>query len=649
MAMDGNRSATGESRTGEFYGILAATSGISRDKMVGTNSKKVELKDSILGNIEEYIDANIENVVKSEMANLDIDSKIQSVVRLEIGNLNIEAKIQDAVKRELSKMKNYDVQHDESGRKSESSAGSSESSASSSEPNSERVPFQSREANGRAESKKQLSQKESCTTRNQSSQECLTVPNMDYAPDEEVDLFETNNGGKEPMSQCSQDSQNIPTQPVSSNNAVKDNYSQQSQSDSQKSDSHDSDYAPSEISQNESPIVLVKEKKSSPRKHWKKTCENLLTKLMNHKDSKPFRQRVDEIEDPNYAKEITVPMDLATIGEELESGNYKNIKSFFKDVDLIFSNSRQYNPIEKSRIYKQTTRLMKMYESEKEDILASGKSQTPKKASPAKKTPLKNRARRRILSSDGENDDDNVEPRAKKLKTGSRTKCAGPSNLESDDTDYSADESDQQSNYCAPGRRTRSSTLRERTENRRYGSNIYYDSENEDNEEDDEDKSSSTSSNEESDGEDSGTVSIMSDEDSNESGVVPPPIVTLTTSQQLDSIEFDDRVSIVARVLSADDKPLNIPSKDRMRFYKLYKFILTNDDGKHVQCQAWEELGEKICGDKLKRNQIVTLKNVKAVLPHRPWYNNGNMDYVIEYKLYSQLIKEPKETIVQRN
>jgi transcription initiation factor TFIID subunit 2 len=45
-----------------------------------------------------------------------------------------------------------------------------------------------------------------------------------------------------------------------------------------------------------------------------------------------------------YYDEIKDPMDFATISQNLAEGSYATMEEFGKDVDLVFSNCRKFNP-----------------------------------------------------------------------------------------------------------------------------------------------------------------------------------------------------------------------------------------------------------------------------------------------------------------
>ena len=72
--------------------------------------------------------------------------------------------------------------------------------------------------------------------------------------------------------------------------------------------------------------------------------------------SEPFRTPVSAIDFPDYARCIATPMDLSTVRESLQIGDYGSPLDFQKDMDLIFVNSRKYNTIPGSRVLKMTNR-----------------------------------------------------------------------------------------------------------------------------------------------------------------------------------------------------------------------------------------------------------------------------------------------------
>ena len=82
---------------------------------------------------------------------------------------------------------------------------------------------------------------------------------------------------------------------------------------------------------------------SEKNKPWQERCKDLLNKMWNCRDATPFKEPVDIVEYPDYYQQIDTPMDLQSIKEDLLGGNYMTPLEFSKDVQLIFSNSKQYN------------------------------------------------------------------------------------------------------------------------------------------------------------------------------------------------------------------------------------------------------------------------------------------------------------------
>ena len=68
-----------------------------------------------------------------------------------------------------------------------------------------------------------------------------------------------------------------------------------------------------------------------------------LNEIQNHKQAWPFLRPVNTDEVPDYYNAIVSPMDLSTIEERLERDFYAAPKDLVSDLNLIFSNCRQYN------------------------------------------------------------------------------------------------------------------------------------------------------------------------------------------------------------------------------------------------------------------------------------------------------------------
>ncbi|XP_013385977.1 bromodomain and WD repeat-containing protein 3 [Lingula anatina] len=106
---------------------------------------------------------------------------------------------------------------------------------------------------------------------------------------------------------------------------------------------------------------------------WKEQCAQLLDVIYDCDDSEPFRHPVDPLDYADYANIIDTPMDLTTVKEQMQCGNYDSPQEFAKDVRLVFNNSKQYNTNKKSRIYAMTLRLSAMFEDQMKEILAGRK------------------------------------------------------------------------------------------------------------------------------------------------------------------------------------------------------------------------------------------------------------------------------------
>jgi len=73
---------------------------------------------------------------------------------------------------------------------------------------------------------------------------------------------------------------------------------------------------------------------------------------------------------PEYYEHIPEPMDLKTVAEKIQKGQYKEIPELEKDLQLIFSNARSFNE-PGSQIYKDAGVLSKLAKSRAADCVAS--------------------------------------------------------------------------------------------------------------------------------------------------------------------------------------------------------------------------------------------------------------------------------------
>lgn len=106
-----------------------------------------------------------------------------------------------------------------------------------------------------------------------------------------------------------------------------------------------------------------------PVEPWLQSAHELLDFLVSREDATPFRHPVDLNELSDYTDVVAVPMDFSTVYQRLENNLYEDPEAFVRDVRLIFSNSRAYNTIPRSRIYSMTIRLSAMFEDRVDSVL----------------------------------------------------------------------------------------------------------------------------------------------------------------------------------------------------------------------------------------------------------------------------------------
>ncbi|KAL2017226.1 hypothetical protein VTK56DRAFT_2385 [Thermocarpiscus australiensis] len=97
-------------------------------------------------------------------------------------------------------------------------------------------------------------------------------------------------------------------------------------------------------------------------------CDEVLTEIRKprHYDiNAPFMQPVDPValNIPSYHKVIKKPMDLQTMANKMDAGEYTTAKEFEKDFDLIIKNCRTFNG-EDHVVYKQALALQGLFRTE---------------------------------------------------------------------------------------------------------------------------------------------------------------------------------------------------------------------------------------------------------------------------------------------
>ncbi|XP_022655767.1 PH-interacting protein-like isoform X2 [Varroa destructor] len=103
--------------------------------------------------------------------------------------------------------------------------------------------------------------------------------------------------------------------------------------------------------------------------NWRDRCALLIAMLNQIEDSQPFRQPVDLDEFQDYLEVVDMPMDLSTVSQKLTNADYATPEEFASDMQLIFTNSKNYNTNKRSRIYSMTCRLSAMFENEMRAIM----------------------------------------------------------------------------------------------------------------------------------------------------------------------------------------------------------------------------------------------------------------------------------------
>ena len=158
---------------------------------------------------------------------------------------------------------------------------------------------------------------------------------------------------------------------------------------------------------------------------WLKQCRQLLEVMFQLPESEPFRFPVDPISFPDYQMVIDTPMDLNTVKEALQTGDYESMREFKKDVDLIFLNSKTYTPSKRAPIYHLTTRLQEYFTMNFNKIMRNvRRSESPDHQSSSKR---KNSRKRKAGDSEEEDQDDEDEeedtpPKSKKQQPAKKRK-----------------------------------------------------------------------------------------------------------------------------------------------------------------------------------------------------------------------------------
>eukprot|EP00794_Sanderia_malayensis_P000318 gene318-948_t len=110
---------------------------------------------------------------------------------------------------------------------------------------------------------------------------------------------------------------------------------------------------------------------TSTGQFWTTVARNVFDFLISREDSEPFRSPVDTDSYPDYTSVVKEPIDFSTIRQRLDDNIYDDPESFVHDVRLVFSNSRLYNTIPRSKIYGMTLRLSALFETKVQSLIES--------------------------------------------------------------------------------------------------------------------------------------------------------------------------------------------------------------------------------------------------------------------------------------
>lgn len=77
----------------------------------------------------------------------------------------------------------------------------------------------------------------------------------------------------------------------------------------------------------------------------------ILDHIKAHDDAWPFLDPVNEKYAPKYYSVIAKPMDLQTMEDKLDNGEYASLQQFKADFQLIVDNCRQYNGSDNGNSY----------------------------------------------------------------------------------------------------------------------------------------------------------------------------------------------------------------------------------------------------------------------------------------------------------
>ncbi|KAJ3296517.1 hypothetical protein HK104_001524 [Borealophlyctis nickersoniae] len=138
-----------------------------------------------------------------------------------------------------------------------------------------------------------------------------------------------------------------------------------------------------------SPSIVARVSRLLPSSPEGKICFKVLQRIQSQRMAGPFLVPVDPVAlgIPQYFDIIKYPMDLGTVREKLDAGEYESAAAFADDMRLIFANAVAFNPPD-HLVHQHAQALDKLFRKEWKAAGLDGRSGTPvSKASPTRSSP----------------------------------------------------------------------------------------------------------------------------------------------------------------------------------------------------------------------------------------------------------------------
>jgi hypothetical protein len=112
---------------------------------------------------------------------------------------------------------------------------------------------------------------------------------------------------------------------------------------------------------------------------WRETARVWLNELLHDPTWEPFWAPVSKEEVPDYYEYIRKPMDLTTMRQRLESGQYPSLEKFMEDANLVWRNAVSYNR-PRSAVWHTAKQFKKVVATQLASMKESALTQTTRKA-----------------------------------------------------------------------------------------------------------------------------------------------------------------------------------------------------------------------------------------------------------------------------